>query len=164
MFPVVILGDRVGLREVERDDVAAATEVAEHVAAGDVGPGEWIDWAMAEAEAEPRVRYALAIDRDGVTVGFVSLVVESDEGRGEIGYTVLPAHRRDGIATEAVTLLCRFAFDTLALRRVFALTAVDNVGSVAVLESTGFRREGRLRGHHDAGVDSYVYGRLAADR
>lgn len=164
MFPVVILGDRVGLREVSRDDLDAAVEVADHVTSPGVGPDEWVDRAMAEAEAEPRVRYALAIHRRDVTVGFVSLVVEDDERRAEIGYAVLPGHRRDGIATEAVTLSCRFAFDVLGLRRVFALTAVDNTGSVAVLESTGFRREGRLRAHHGEGVDSYVYGRLAVDR
>lgn len=163
VFPVVVEGERLTLREVEHGDLPAAQELSDHVSRGPLGPLDWVTEAMTTAECSPRTRYALSVEYEGDVVGFVSLVVEGDESRGEIGYAVVPGHRRDGIATEAVGLLCRFAFDLVGLRRVFALTAVDNVASVAVLVRAGFVREGRLRSHDGGDVDSYFFGLLVDD-
>lgn len=163
VFPVLVRSGRLTLRDVEHADLLAAQALSDHVSRGPLGPLDWVSEAMAAAEARPRTRYALAVERDGDVVGLVSLVVEADESRGEIGYAVVPEHRGDGIATEAVGLLCRFAFDVVGLRRVFALTAVDNVASVAVLLRVGFVREGRLRSHDGGDVDTYFFGFLVDD-
>jgi RimJ/RimL family protein N-acetyltransferase len=163
VFPVLVEGERLTLREVEHGDLLAAQALSDHVSRGALGPLDWVTEAMTAAESSPRTRYALAVDHEGEVVGLVSLVVEGDECRGEIGYAVVPEHRRDGIATEAVGLLCRFAFDVVGLRRVFALTAVDNVASTAVLVRAGFVREGRLRSHDGGDVDTYFFGLLVDD-
>lgn len=163
MFPVFVEGRRITLREVEHGDLLVAQELSDHVSRGTLGPLDWMTEAMIAAESSPRTRYALAVEHEGDVVGLVSLVVEADESRGEIGYAIVAGHRRDGIATEAVGLLCRFAFDVVGLRRVFALTAVDNVASVAVLVRAGFVREGRLRSHDGGDVDTYFFGLLVDD-
>lgn len=163
VFPVAIVDGDLAIREVGLDDIAAVATLGEHVAREGLGPADWVGDALDSAERRPRTRYSLAVERAGETVALTSLVVEAPESRAEIGYAVVPAHRRDGIATATVAVMVRFAFDVLELRRVFALTVVDNVGSVAVLERNGFRREGRLRGHDPGGADSYFYGLLATD-
>ena len=61
--------------------------------------------------------------------------------RIEIGlfYSVLPAHRRLGYASEAARALVDFAFDRLRLGRIVATTEHDNAGSQAVMRRLGMR-------------------------
>jgi ribosomal-protein-alanine N-acetyltransferase len=79
----------------------------------------------------------------------------SAEGLVEIGYGVVPAFRRLGFASEAVTALLEFAFRDTRVRTVQAETFPHLVGSIGVLRRTGFQpasgtgrgREGALRFH-----------------
>ena len=56
-----------------------------------------------------------------------------------------------------------YGFVLLKLRRIFADTDPDNLGSIALLERLGFQYEGRLRGEWEThmGVrDSLIFGLL----
>jgi len=57
----------------------------------------------------------------------------------EIGlfWNVHSAQRRQGYATEAAQAVVDFLFTTLKLRRVIAMTATDNAGSIAVMQRLG---------------------------
>jgi RimJ/RimL family protein N-acetyltransferase len=57
--------------------------------------------------------------------------------------------RGRGVASRAVALLARFAFDQLGAARVQLLTESDNVASQRVAEKAGFTREGTLRSFLD---------------
>jgi len=46
-----------------------------------------------------------------------------------------------GYATEAVRLLIKFAFEELDLLRIYAKIYEYNIGSMKVLEKTGFERK-----------------------
>lgn len=50
-----------------------------------------------------------------------------------------------GRATEAYTLILRYAFDRLNLRRVFAGCRADHLASATTLEKVGMVREGCQR-------------------
>jgi [ribosomal protein S5]-alanine N-acetyltransferase len=63
----------------------------------------------------------------------------------EIWYKLLPVYWNRGYATESTREILRFCFKDLALHRVEAGCAVDNLASVKVLEKSGFTREGRTR-------------------
>ena len=63
----------------------------------------------------------------------------------EIGYWVKAGARGHGIATRALALIARFAFDELDAARVQLTTEADNLGSQRVAEKAGFVREGTLR-------------------
>jgi ribosomal-protein-alanine N-acetyltransferase len=60
-------------------------------------------------------------------------------GMVEIGYSVLPAHQRQGFATEMVARLVAWACSHAGVRCVEAETTTDNWASMRVLERTGFR-------------------------
>ncbi|WP_084062771.1 GNAT family N-acetyltransferase [Arenimonas malthae] len=53
-----------------------------------------------------------------------------------------------GLATEAVSVGTRIAFDTLNLRKLSAGIVHQNVGSIKAYTRAGWVVEGRLRGHH----------------
>ena len=60
---------------------------------------------------------------------------------------MLPEARRRGIATRAVRLLARWAFDELAIARLELTCGPDNEASQRVAARCGFVREGVLRSH-----------------
>jgi RimJ/RimL family protein N-acetyltransferase len=64
-----------------------------------------------------------------------------DVGRAEIGYTVLPAFRGRGYATEAASALVEYARGQ-EVATVFATVAPDNAPSLRVVEKLGFRQTG----------------------
>ncbi len=65
--------------------------------------------------------------------------------RGEVWFKIHKNHWKRGYATEALKAVIRFGFETLHLHRIEAGCAVDNIGSISVLEKAGMIREGRAR-------------------
>lgn len=59
----------------------------------------------------------------------------------EIGWRLAAEHWRRGYATEGARAALRFAFETLALDEVVALTVPDNLASRRVMEKLGMTRD-----------------------
>ncbi|MEV5752372.1 GNAT family protein [Actinoallomurus sp. NPDC052308] len=88
-----------------------------------------------------------ATDPDHVW-GRVSMYdVDLGEARAAVACWLASHARGRGVATRALRLLARWAFDSLALARLELTCAPDNVASQRVAESCGFVREGVLRSH-----------------
>lgn len=103
--------------------------------------------------------------------GWITLEISEPARRhhnGVVGYTVAEAFRGRGAASGGLRALAGIAFDAdrLALERLEAIAAVDNVASRRVLERNGFLLEGVLRGLlvvHGQRVDHAIYGLLKRD-
>ncbi len=96
-------------------------------------PGQWF-------------QIAVELKETGMLVGDCALKIEEhDERQAEIGYTLSRAYQGRGIASEAVSCVLEYAFVTLGLHRVIAITDCENVASVALLERLGLRCEGHFR-------------------
>jgi RimJ/RimL family protein N-acetyltransferase len=94
---------------------------------------------------------AIVAADDGALLGSISVRVTSWENlRGELGYLVFSAARGRDVATRAVRLLSRFAFEGIGLQRVEILAATGNSASQRVAEKAGFTREGVLRSYMDS--------------
>lgn len=91
------------------------------------------------------VALAIADASTDEAVGSVTLHVWGPR-HWNIGYWVSAAHRRHGLATEAVTSLSRWTFAANPLlERLSLYTLPGNEPSQKVAERAGFRREGLLR-------------------
>jgi ribosomal-protein-alanine N-acetyltransferase len=89
----------------------------------------WYTWYVVERTAEGR----------GRILGNAGFTGRPDtRGSVEIGYALLPPFHRRGYATELVSALVAWAFSHHAVERVLAVTYADLIGSVRVLEKTGF--------------------------
>lgn len=66
----------------------------------------------------------------------------SEEGDAEIGFSIVPAWRGQGYASELVGMLLTWAFDDPRVRRILAQTTPQNAASCRVLEKSGFHRVG----------------------
>ena len=170
--PVFESGERVSLHTIEEDDLEV----------------------FARARNDPDVRRPLTLDspenmesleefyeetisgRDGThllacldddPIGAVMLIgVDQTSGTGDLAYWLLPEFQGEGYASEALSLLLRTAFRDQRLHRVQADVLATNESSRGLLESLGFREEGRFRENQfqdGAYIDVLRYGLLASE-
>ncbi|HNQ14853.1 MAG TPA: GNAT family N-acetyltransferase [Pyrinomonadaceae bacterium] len=59
----------------------------------------------------------------------------------DIGFAFLPQFERQGFALESATAMMRYGAQVLGFTRVFAITTLDNAGSIRLLEKLGFEFE-----------------------
>ncbi|RDV14593.1 N-acetyltransferase [Pontibacter diazotrophicus] len=93
-------------------------------------------------------QYTFAIEQkaDKQFIGLIALKLgNSKYSRGEVWYKLDVTCWNRGFGTEALRRMLNFGFDTLKLHRIEAGCAVDNIGSIKVLEKVGMTREGRKR-------------------
>jgi RimJ/RimL family protein N-acetyltransferase len=87
-------------------------------------------------------------DDDDEIIGGASVYdIEPASARAAVGYWVARHARRRGVATHAVLLLARWAFDELRIERLQITCGPDNHASQRVAERAGFTREALLRSH-----------------
>lgn len=88
-----------------------------------------------------------AIDCEGVLAGVLGLTpgVGAEQGDLTLGYWMGKHFWGRGLATRAVSLACRWAFQKAGARRVSASVFAWNPASVRVLEKNGFQYEGCRR-------------------
>ncbi len=75
----------------------------------------------------------------GITLGEVQYAAAQ---KGTVGYWIGQPYMGQGFMTEALGLVCAFAFDVLRLQRVEASCMPSNAASKAVLRHCGFEEEG----------------------
>lgn len=140
------------------------------------------DWAPENVrEAVQRLEAQRAMRVEGLGAAFAICGLDpSEQALGEvsingidpanrsasIGYWLTPAARGRGVATRAVRLASRFAFDRLRLVRIELTCGPDNTASAAVAKRAGFTFEGRLRSNYlFKGIfrDSLVFSLLSND-
>lgn len=156
MFPVVITGPRLTLREFRTDDLDASMAVV-----GDPDVTRTLSFDarsrndqavrlaqdITRAQAQPRPDYYLAIANSAdLLVGFIRIGLGRDNS-GELGYAIRREDWGKGYATEAATLMLTFGFDTLHLHRIQAACGPDNHASQRLLARLAFTPEGGIRDH-----------------
>lgn len=78
---------------------------------------------------------------DDTPLGDIGLHVSAEfREEADIGYTVITQAQGRGIASEALRAVCDYAFNQVGVKAVNAYVLADNIGSVRVLEKTGFVR------------------------
>jgi len=171
--------DRLELRPVRDEDVDRILEfrnlpeVTRWLIRTEVEPTSFR--AACRRAADDPDDHSMAVVRDGVVIGTVSLEVVDGMGQpgmptgseAGLGYIFDPAYAGHGYATEAVTAVVAHAFAKLGIRRITAGCYADNLASARILEKVGMRREQHGVGdswHAELGwIDGYTYGLLADD-
>ncbi|HZO91226.1 MAG TPA: GNAT family N-acetyltransferase [Chthonomonadaceae bacterium] len=161
-LPEELVGERVLVRRYRPGDGAAMWEAIEE-SREHLRP--WLPWVgqhQSPADSEAYVRRAGARWqlREDFSMGLWALATGRFLGGSglhasdvevpsfEIGYWLRPSAVGHGYMTEAVRLLCRLAFETLAANRVFIRCDSRNARSAAIPRRLGFLHEGTLRNDH----------------
>lgn len=84
--------------------------------------------------------------------------------RGEVWYKLHSAYWGRGFGTESLKRILDFGFGELNLHRIEAGCAVDNIGSIKVLEKVGMKRGGNEHFSLKSGwSDNFEYALLETD-
>ncbi len=161
-----IEGRNIGIRTFGNNDVVpfyeAATESIVHMK-------EFMPWCHPEYSMEESEEWVTSRAQSWANADEYSFICYSLENNmvlggvainqinqchkiGNIGYWVRKSALNQGVATEAVSLVSGFGFDTLGLNRLEIVTLPNNVASRKVAEKSGAKLEGVLRNR------LYVYG------
>lgn len=90
--------------------------------------------------------FAIEDKESGRFIGMFGIAMGRSKKRSaEIWYKFHPLFWGKGFATEAVNSVLDYCFDELKLHRVEAGCAIENIGSMRVLEKVGMFREGVAR-------------------
>ena len=85
-----------------------------------------------------------AVEYDGKIVG--TITIEQKSGVHsidcDIGYFIIEEYWSRGIVTEAISQICREAFEKLDLKRITSIIFSPNIGSRRAVEKNGFVLEG----------------------
>ncbi len=87
------------------------------------------------------------IEFEGQFIGMIGYIQQIDvhQHTAEIGYWIGEPYWGKGLTTEAVEALCRFCFEKVGLKKLYARTFAFNKGSMRVLEKCKFIKEGILK-------------------
>lgn len=144
------------LRKWEHEDAQSIAAAAdnEHIADNlrNVFPHPYTladaQWYVDDCIAkEGQQQLTRAIEVDGKAVGSIGIFVKDDvyEKSAELGYWLAEEYWRCGIMSRAARQLCREAFVTFDIERIYAEPFEWNKGSRGVLEKAGFTYEGTMR-------------------
>ncbi len=117
--------------------------------------------------ADPGVECTWAMVLEDKVIGGVSLLLEQEQRRAMLGYSLSRAFWGRGLVVEASRAALDAGFDTLPwLYKVWASADGRNAASIRVMEKLGMTREGCLRGHSQhrgEQIDDVYYGLLRAE-
>src|SRR2546421_6627473 len=99
----------------------------------------------AERLTRQRFPYAVRAATTGELLGGVELLPLGNN-MANLSYWTHPRHRRRGVASRAVFLVCRLAFREFGFRALRVLVDADNVASRRVAVGNGFREAGMQDG------------------
>ena len=91
--------------------------------------------------------FFVCLVQDGPIVGSIDLsqIFRGNFQSAYLGYHVGERYARQGLMTEALQLMLRYAFEHLNLHRLEANVQPSNVASIALIKRAGFTREGFSR-------------------
>jgi [ribosomal protein S5]-alanine N-acetyltransferase len=105
-----------------------------------------LDQWISENQKEKNQIYTFVIEFQQQFVGLITLNLGKEKYKNaEFWYKLHVNFWNKGFATEALKTLINFAFNDLNLHRITAGCAVENIGSIRVLEKVGMTLEGRKR-------------------
>ena len=103
---------------------------------------EWIN----SATKKQAFTFKLELLEDRKFIGLIALNLGKPKFKSaEVWYKLHPSFWNQGYATESLNTVLEFGFNELKLHRIEAGCAVNNIGSIRVLEKVGMTREGRKR-------------------
>jgi ribosomal-protein-alanine N-acetyltransferase len=95
-----------------------------------------------QPEAAPWLLRAMVTRADNEVVGYINFHGAPEDGRAELGYTVIDPHRRHGYASESALAMMRWAKEEHGVETFVLSISPDNDTSLAMAERLGFRQVG----------------------
>ena len=85
------------------------------------------------------------ISQSNTAIGTVDLYdFDPHNSRAAVGIMIDKTHQHSGLATETLSMLCKYAFSFLKLHQLYAYIPANNKPSIKLFERCGFKEKGLL--------------------
>ncbi|MBQ8781914.1 MAG: GNAT family N-acetyltransferase [Oscillospiraceae bacterium] len=122
---------------------------------------EFLRMCETEHQKERPLFYEMAVIKEGVHIGAVSMHLDDNYETAELGWIILPEHQGCGYAGEAALALMRYAREKLSVHHFTAHCDSENFASEGVMKKLGFSRTGCCGGRKNRNSDEerteYMY-------
>lgn len=177
MKPTYLINDRIYLRPVEPEDLDVMYQIENDPSMWDISSftvpysryvlRQYIEGSQSDMFADKQLRLMIMRRSDDQVLGTVDLTdFVPLHSRAAVGIAVRQEYRREGYASDALNLLCEYAFRFLAIHQLYAHVAVENEASMALFRSAGFEQSGVLKdwllteqGYKDATIMQRIHTR-----
>lgn len=89
--------------------------------------------------------YMVELKAGGIPLGICGLIKRDFLEDVDVGFAFLPVYWGQGYAYEAASAVITYGTEVLGLKRIVAITALDNHRSASLLKKLGLRFERRVR-------------------
>ncbi|MFC6095906.1 GNAT family N-acetyltransferase [Flavobacterium qiangtangense] len=126
------------------------------------------NWILENSkENTQRFTFAIELKSDAQLIGLIGINIGKIKYKNaEVWFKFDTEFWGKGFATEALSEILNFGFNDLKLHRIEAGCAVENIGSIKVLEKVGMLREAHTRKLlplKSGWSDNYGYAKLSTD-
>lgn len=169
-----LINERIYLRAVEPEDMDIMYEMENDPSMWDISNftvpyshyvlRQYIEGSQCDVFADKQLRLMIVRRADDQVLGTIDITdFVPLHSRGEVGIALRKSCRGCGYATDALTLLCEYAFNFLSFSQLYSHVAVDNEACVRLFTSCGFVQCGVLKNWvlvEGVYKDVYVFQRL----
>lgn len=149
-------GNRVILRAMEPEDLSFLYMIENNPELWSIGSftvpysrfvlKEYIRQSQYDLFADKQLRLMIVRKEDDLVIGTIDITdFVPIHNRGAVGIALLREFRKNGYAAEALGLLCRYAFEFLHLKQLYAHIPADNTDSIRLFSAAGFTHSGVLK-------------------
>ena len=85
--------------------------------------------------------YLVELKESGIAIGMCGLIKRDSLPNVDVGFAFLPDYWSRGYAFEAASAVMKYGREKLGLSRIVAITSIDNVASINLLEKVGLKFE-----------------------
>lgn len=151
---ITLKGEKIYLRALEPTDLDFLYELENDESLWEVGNTstpfsrsileEYIANSYRDIYEVKQLRLVICRNEDRNAVGLIDLYdFDPKNKRVGVGIVIFPdKEKQKGFASEALKLICKYAFDRLNVHQVYAGITEDNLGSIRLFENMDFVRNG----------------------
>lgn len=156
MKQTFLMNDRIYLRAVEPEDIDIMYQMENDPDMWDVSSftvpysryvlRQYIEGSQSDVFADKQLRLMIVNKENDCTIGTIDITdFVPLHSRGAVGIAIHRDYRKEGYASDALSLLCEYAFGFLSIKQLYAHICVDNSASIRLFASCGFVQSGLLK-------------------
>jgi RimJ/RimL family protein N-acetyltransferase len=134
-FIIELLNQPSFLRYIGDKEVRNSADAVRYVQTGPMASYERFGFGL----------YLVELKETGVPIGICGLLKRDQLPDVDIGFAFLPDFWSQGYAFESASAVMTYGREVLGLKRIVAITSLDNDASIRLLEKIGLRFEGLIK-------------------
>jgi RimJ/RimL family protein N-acetyltransferase len=115
----------------------------------------WVNNVLREWAEGTGSTFGIILKKTNEYIGAMGLHANVQHNRAEAGYWIAEPFWNQGYASEALTSVLKFGFESIGYQKIFATHMLGNEASGRVMMNAGMIHEGVLKDHYKKG-DRYI--------